>query len=157
MRKTVTIFLAILFFSAPAIADQWCQWDGSKGVNCQSDSRGFILINHFPVRTPEVANNKGWYKMTTLQPTLTENQTKDTPVWSFSNNQIQLTWTIRDLDSTEIDQKIAAPMSLNTYYLWKTLLTAGVITQQQAQQYLPQELIDAYQARGRLEINGDTE
>ncbi len=149
--KIVIAFLILIFFSIPAFAGQWCEWSGTAGINAQSDNRGYIMIDGFPTRTPSIANSKGWYKVVVTQPTIGVDQTRDTEVWGFAGNLISRTWTVRDLTTEELDQRIANAMSLSDYYLWRTLIVTGVITQQQAANNLPAELIDAYQARDRLE------
>jgi hypothetical protein len=55
------------------------------------------------------------------------------------------------MTTEEIDERDSGVMPLSEYYLWKTLIVTGVITQQQAVDNLPDELIKAYQARNRLE------
>jgi hypothetical protein len=152
--KILYIVLLAVFITIPAQADQWCMWDGSQGVECQSDSKGFIRIpnpNGFKVSTESIANNKGYYRVVITQPTLGVDQVRDAEVWGFDGTNITLTWSVRDLSAGEIDQRDAAPMPLSEYYLWKALLVKGVITSQEAQNALPQELIDAYNARDRLE------
>ena len=42
-------------------------------------------------------------------------------------------------------------MDIDIYRIWRTLIQVGVITQQQAVNNLPAEMIDAYQARDRIE------
>jgi len=149
--KKLIIVLVITLFAVPSFADQWCEWSGTEGENCQSDGRGYIMIDGFPTRTPAIANTKGWYKLIVTQPTIGADQTRDAEVWGFAANEISKTWTVRDLTAEEIDQRDASPMPLSEYYLWWTLIETGTITQQQAVNHLPQELIDAYQARDRLE------
>jgi len=149
--KTFITFLILTFFSVPAFADTWCEWDGTTGINPQSDNRGYILIEGRPTRTPSIANAAGWYKVVVTQPTIGVDQIKYDEVWGFAANEISKTWTVRDLTAEELDQREAGAMPLSEYYLWWTLIETGLITQQQAANHLPQELIDAYQARDRLE------
>lgn len=129
---------------------QWCEWSGTQGVNCQSDGRGYIKIEGRPTKTPAIANAAGWYKVIVTEPSLGADETKDEVVWGFASNEITKTWTVRDMTSTEIDERDASAMKITDYYLWKTLLKTSVITQQQAVDNLPADLIDAYQARKRL-------
>lgn len=129
----------------------WCEWDGSAGINGQSDSRGYILINNIPTRTPAVANSKGWYKVIITQPIIGEDQDRDAEVWGFTGTEITKTWTVRDLTDQEKDQRTASPMPLSEYYLWYALLAKGVITTEEAVAALPPELVAAYEARDRLE------
>lgn len=145
------IVLLIVFFVSPVFAGQWCEWSGSQGINCQSDSRGFIMIDGRPTRTPSIAHAAGWYEKIDTQPTIGADQTRDAEVWGFADNQISRTWTVRDLTTAELDAREASAMPISDYYIWKTLLVTGVITQQQAANNLPAELIDAYQARDRIE------
>ena len=151
MKKFI---LCLIFMLVPSLllAGTWCQWDGSQGINCQSTSRTYITINNVKVSvSAENLNPRGWFERTTTQPTIGEDQVKDAEVWGFVDNEISLTWTVRDMTAAEIDTRDASPMPLSEYYLWKTLITTEVITQQQAVNNLPAELIDAYQARDRLE------
>ena len=150
MKKFIVVALFVFFISPLALADQWCEWSGTQGINCQSDGRGFILIENRPTRTPSVANAAGWYKVIVTEPSVGVDETKDAEVWDKVGNQITLTWTVRDLTATEIDEQIASPMQIEMYYVWKALLATGTITQQQAADNLPQEMVDAYMARKRL-------
>lgn len=146
------ILLISVFLAAPVHADQWCQWDGTQGVECQSDSKGYIVVpNGFKVSTESIANGHGLYHLTITEPSLGTNQVKDVEVWGLIGNQMSLTWTVRDLTTDEIDAKTASPMPLSEYYLWKALIIKGVITTAEAAAALPQELIDAYLARDRIE------
>ena len=151
MRRIILCIVALFIMPALSQADSWCQWDGEQGINCQSDSRGYIRVDGFKVSTPSIANAGGYYRVDNIDPVVGENQVRDEIAWSFSDNVITRTWTVRDLTAEEIDQRVASPMPLNTYYIWKALIAKGVITQQEAAQRLPQELIDAYLARDRLE------
>jgi len=151
MKKLV---LCLIFMLVPsfAFAGTWCQWSGTKGENCTSTSRTFIVINDVRVTiSAENLNPRGWYERTVTQPTIGADEVKDTEVWGFADDEISLTWTVRDMTAEEIDERDSGIMSVSDYYLWKTLLATGVITLQQAQNNLPAELIQAYQARNRLE------
>ena len=150
--KKIVLCLMFLFTPSLLMAGTWCQWDGSQGTNCQSTSRTYIMINNVRVSiSAENLNPRGWYERTVTQPSIGEDQVKDAEVWGFADNEISLTWTVRDMTQAEIDTRDADAMPLSEYYLWKTLIVTGVITQQQAVNNLPAELIDAYQARDRLE------
>jgi len=153
--KTLIVALLLLLCASPLVAGSWCQWDGVQGVNCQSDSRGYVRLEDghpiSAVPAPSNLNQHGFYELVNVQPTVGDNQTRDQEQWSFDGAEITRTWTVRNLTTEEIDRRIASPMPLNTYYLWKALLVKGVITQQEAATALPQELIDAYLARDRLE------
>ena len=151
MKKFI-LCLLFTFISSPLFAATWCQWDGSAGTDCQSTTRTFIKINGVRVSvSAENLNPRGWYELTVTEPSVGEDQVVDEVVWGFETNQISKTWTVRDMTTTEIDARDADAMPLSEYYLWKTLIATGVITQQQAVNNLPAELIDAYQARDRLE------
>ena len=153
MRKFILALCLCLLTVAPLSAETWCQWSGTEGVNCRSDNAGWI-------RTPtglyvavdeENFNRHGYYRLESTDPIIGENQARDSIVWGFSDNVISRTWTVRDLTTEELDQREAGAMPLSEYYLWKALLLKGVITQQEAANALPQELINAYLARDRLE------
>ena len=149
MKRLIVVALA-LFFAAPAFADTWCEWSGTEGENCKNDRDG-VLNMPFPTRTEAIINSHGYYRVVTTEPTLGADQVRDAEVWAKPDNTITKTWSVRDLTATELDQRIANPMSITDYYLWKALLVTGTITQQQAVAGLPAEMIDAYQARARLE------
>jgi len=151
--KTFFITLIVLCFAAVSFADQWCQWSvpETKGVDCQSDSRGYIRIEGFKVKTPSIANNAGWYRLIVTQPAIGDDQTRDAEVWGFADNEISRTWTVRDLTAEELDQRSAGPLDITMYYLLKGLMAKDVFTLQEARNFFPQETIDAYQARSRLE------
>jgi len=151
MKKFV-LCLIILLVPSLVFAGTWCQWDGSAGINCKSSSNTYIILDdHRVTVSAENLNPRGWYERIVTQPTIGANQVRDAEVWGFADNQISLTWSVRDLTAAEIQARTAGAMSLSQYYIWKTLLTTGVITQQQAADHLPQELIDAYQARDAIE------
>ena len=151
MKSLIVIALIVLFASF-ANADRWCEWSGTEGENCRNDRNGVLMSpTNFPTSTVSKINSWGVYHLTTTQPTIGADQVRDAEVWSKVDNEIYLTWTVRDMTATEIDQRIANPMSITDYYLWKVLLVTGTITQQHAADRLPQGLIDAYQARDRLE------
>lgn len=155
MKKLIAIILLTLFVS-PVYADQWCQWSGTEAENCYREySVGIINVpGYFPIRTAgneSKINSRGYYHLTVIQPTIGADQIKDSVLWDFTDNEITKTWSVRDMTQQEIDERTAQPMPLSEYYLWKALIVTGTITQQQAAQNLPQELIDAYQARDALE------
>ena len=150
MKSFIVIALIVLF--APfANADRWCEWSGTEGENCRNDRNGVLMSpTNFPTSTVSKINSWGVYHLTTTQPEIGEDQIRDAEVWSKVDNEIFLTWTVRDMTETEIDQRIANPMSVTDYYIWKALLVTGVLTTAQAVANLPPEMIDAYQARKRL-------
>ena len=154
MKRLIVILIILI---APfAHAEQWCQWSGTEAENCLAVSGDGIIYppNHFPVKiagNETKINNYGYYLLVTTQPTIGANQTRDAEVWGFADNEISKTWTVRDLTATEIDQRTASPMSIEMYWVWKVFLDTGLITQAQAVERLPQEMIDAYLARKRLE------
>ena len=158
--KKIIICLVIALLPGIAFADTWCMWNGTQGEYCQSDDKGYIritsdhtdktLANNVISGTATDYNAVGYYLLTTTYPAIGENQVRDQEVWGFADNEISRTWTVRDMTQEEIDQNIASPMPLSEYYLWKALIVKGVITQQEAVNALPQELIDAYLARDRL-------
>jgi hypothetical protein len=149
----VILAAVLAVFVGVAHAGTWCFWDAANSVatDCQSDSAGYILIDGFKVRSPDIANDRGWYLTETTRPSLTSTQTLDTLVYSLDGTTITRTWTVRDLTAEEIALSEADAMPLGEYYLWKVLIARGVITQAQAAAVLPQELIDAYLARQALE------
>ena len=152
MKKLIATVIFLTLLSTPLYAKTWCTWSGTEGENCQSDSKGYIRIpDGHPIAANETnLNDHGFYEKTDTQPTIGADQTKDAEVWGMVGNQISLTWTVRDLTAIEIDNRVASPMSVSDYYVWWTLIETGTITIAQAQAHLPAELIQAYQARGRL-------
>jgi len=136
----------------PLYAARWCAWSGTEGTNCQSDTRRYLLaLDGHKISVDEANLNAfGFYELTTTQPTIGADQVKDSEVWGLVGNQMSLTWSVRDMTATEIDNRIASPMSMTDYYIWKALLVTGVLTQAQATANLPAEMIDAYKARARL-------
>ena len=144
------IIMLIMLIATSAYADRWCQWSGTEGENCKNDSAG-VLNLPFPTRTESIINSKGYYRVTITQPTIGTDEVKDTMIWDKVDNQISLTWSVRSMTAAEIDARDAEPMDIDIYRLWKVLLITGVITQQQAVDRLPAEMIDAYQARDRIE------
>jgi len=136
----------------------YCEWDGTKGVNCQSDDKGYVRrFDGLPVGGGvENYNDNGFYELTDTQPTIGADQVKDEVQWSFANDQISRTWTVRDLTAQEIqdrDDFIAARegrISREMYYVLKWLIAEGVISSTNINN-APNALKNAYQARGRLE------
>ena len=134
-----------------AHADQWCEWSGTEGINCVGDRNGVLKSpDGVPTRTEVTINGWGLFRVTSTQPVIGTDQVRDAEVWDKVDNQISLTWTVRNMTATEVDNQIASPMSVTNYYIWKALLVTGVLTNQQAVDNLPSEMIDAYQARKRL-------
>ncbi len=133
------------------MADTWCMWDGSKGINCQSDAKEYLrLESGLPIGGGEANyNDNGYYKLTRTQPTLdTATETKDAEVWAKVDNQISLTWTVRDLTQDELDEITAqGVLDWQLYHVLKWMATEGYINPATA----PQGLKDAYLARQRLE------
>lgn len=150
--KRLILVLFLSFITTPLIAGTWCMWSGTEGINCQNDSRGYVRMpDGHPIGASEAnLNYHGFYERITTQPTIGADQVRDVEVWGFADNEISLTWSVRDMTVTEIDNRIASPMSVTNYYLWKALLVTGVLTNDQAVANLPAEMIDAYQARKRL-------
>ena len=154
MKKTLFVIAYLFLAISIANAGTWCQWSGTEGENCKTTDKSYIRIgedNTHPV-TIDASNLNplGWYELTITEPNVGADQVKDTEVWGFADNKISLTWTVRDMTDEEIDARDATPMGINTYYIWKTLIETNTLTIQQAQDNLPQELIDAYLARKRL-------
>jgi len=151
--KKLILTIIIVFFTTSSFAGTWCYWDAalSKGASCQSDSKGFILIDNFPVKTQSIAHSQGWYELTINSPTVGVNQVTNAEVWILFNNQITKTWTVRNLTTTELDERTAQAMDENLYWLIKGLLLKGTFTLSEAQNFFPASVIAAYQARARLE------
>ena len=138
--KKLIFAVILLLISTSSTAGTWCHWTGAVGQLCKDDSKGYIVISGRPISTPAVANAHGYYKVTI---------TSDTPgaetVWVLDGTGLLKTPSI-----TEIDEDKSKPMAVGQYYLWKALIAKGLITQAEAVNFLPAELIDAYQARERL-------
>ena len=153
--KRLILVLFLSFIATPLVAGTWCMWSGTEGTNCQSDSRGYVRMpDGHPIGASEAnLNYHGFYERIITQPTIGEDQVKDAEVWGFADNEISLTWSVRDMTATELDNRAASPMSVSDYYLWKALMTGGVFRQAQLVAYFQAnqpEMIDAYQARDRL-------
>ena len=152
MKKLIMITLLTFFFASFAYADRWCQWSGTEGENCKND-RGGVLYLPFPTQTEAIINAKGYYRVTTTQPTIGADQVRDTEVWSKVDNEIFLTWTVRDLTAQEILERDASAMSLTDYLQWNALVAGGVFTSEQIVTYLTAnypEIVDAYLAMKTL-------
>ena len=153
MKSLIVIALIVLF--APfANADRWCEWSGTEGENCRNDRNGVLMSpTNFPTSTISKINSWGVYHLTTTQPTSGEDQVRDAEVWSKVDNEIFLTWTVRDLTTQEILERDARAMSLTDYLQWNALVVGGVFTSQQIVTYLTAnypEIVDAYLARKAL-------
>lgn len=153
MKKFV-FCLVIMFVPSILFAGTWCQWDESAGINCKSTTKTSIVIDdHRVTVSAENLNPRGWFERTITQPTIGPDQIRDAEVWDKVDNQISLTWSVRDLTATELDNRAASPMSVNDYYVWKAFMQAGIFTQAQLVAYFQAnqpEMIEAYQARDRL-------
>jgi hypothetical protein len=57
----VILFAFLAAIAGGVNAGQWCQWDAANSVatDCQSDSAGYIVIEGFKVRSPDLANDRG--------------------------------------------------------------------------------------------------
>jgi len=166
MRKIILCATVLFMLAGISYAETYCMWDGSQGQYCQSDSKGYIqyprdysdktLANNKIFGTEADYNTHGFYRLIVTDPVLGADQVRDQEVWGIDTHPVNpdtitKTWTVRDMTATELDIKEAGPMPLSEYYLWKALIVKGVITQQEAANALPQELIDAYLARDRIE------
>ena len=155
MRKLIVTIMFLTLLSVPLHAGTWCTWSGTMGENCQSDSKGYIKMpDGHPIAANETnLNYHGFYERIITQPTIGEDQVRDAEVWGFADNEISLTWSVRDMTATELDNRAASPMSVSDYYLWKAFIAGGVFTQAQLVTYFQAnqpEMIEAYQARDRL-------
>jgi len=152
MKRIIIIALFIILMTPLAYADRWCQWSGTEGTECKNDRDG-VLNMPFPTRTESIINSYGYYRVTITQPVIGENQTRDAEIWGFADNQISLTWSVRDLTAQEILERDARAMSLTDYLQWNALVVGGVFTSQQIVTYLTAnypEIVDAYLARKAL-------
>jgi len=152
MKKIIVLLILIL--ATPALAGTWCQWDGSKGVNCRGVSGDRFRLPSGVWVAQKDFNEYGYYERITTNPVLGENQVRDQEVWGFADNQISLTWTVRDLTAAEIDQRAAGAMDLATYLIFRLLVNKSVTTNTELRTYMETkypELADAYEARDRLE------
>ena len=96
MKKLIVIALTLLFASS-AYADRWCEWSGTEGINCRNDRNGVLLSpTNFPTSTVAKINSWGVYHVTETQPVVGEDQRRDAEVWGFADNEITLTWTVRE-------------------------------------------------------------
>ena len=151
MNKII-VCLIFIFIPSMASALTWCQWSGSAAMSCKSTVQPTVFIGGEEVDvSEETLNPLGWYIMNTTHPAIGPDQVQDSIVWSFENNQIGRTWTVRDLTQAEIDQRNATPMTINDYYQWKAIQIISGWTNQQLSDALPSDLVDAYVARSRLE------
>jgi len=145
--KILYFLMAFILLAASANASQWCQWDGTQGLECQSDARGYIKISGFPVKTPAIANARGYFKVTDTIPELTATQKFGAIVWEKVGNDINRTYTVVDKTTTENDEDTARALSLEMYVVLKWMVAQGVINPATA----PTALKNAYLARQRIE------
>lgn len=152
-----TIFLAIWFLliSSIANAEYWCQWDGSKGINCRSAEIGsqINLPNDGRITVEEaIANEHGYYKTTRTQPVFdSATHKRGAEIWGKVDNQISLTWEVVELTGNELTENTSRALSIESYCLMKPLLDHGVV---QASWY-SQKIRDAYVAQQTLGANCD--
>jgi len=157
--KKLFVLLAIVLIPSLAMAGiRFCQWnnDDKQPFACQTVVRvngqhQITLPDGTVVTTVQAANDAGLYRLRFVAPTIGENQKRGDKTYSLMGNEITMTYEVIDLTQEEIDAITAQVMDMNIYYLWKLLMETGVITVQQALDNVPQEVIDAYQARKRLE------
>ena len=154
MKRLFLIGLFITFMASTSIAATWCQWSGTEGVDCKNTSTGmFKLPNGIYVKEKDF-NASGYYERITTQPTLGADQVRDTEVWGFADNEISLTWTVRDLTAQEILVRDASAMSLPDYLQWKAIVQFTSATSEQIVTFLtanyPEQVI-AYQARKTID------
>jgi len=151
--KNVALILVLLVFPVTVNAATWCNWTGSEGENCQSDSKGFIrTAEGLPVGVSTAGlNPRGWYELTDTQPTIGEDQVRDEVQWSIADNQISHTRTVRDLSAEEIDERTASAMSLSDWRQWSAIQLISGATNQQMRNYMGDELVEQWLARNRLE------
>ena len=160
--KNVALILVLLAFPVTVNAATWCNWLGTEGENCQSDTKGFIrTAEGLPVGVSTAGlNPRGWFELTDTQPTIGADQRRSDPIWAKVDNQITRTWDVEDLTAQEIQNRadeLAAEeglISRELYYFINCLLTNGSIDLVNGKlNPAPciQPLKDAYAARGRLE------
>ena len=155
MKRVIVIALFILLVTPIAYADRWCQWSGTAGENCLNDRDGVLYVpDKFPARSISIINGYGYYHLTTTQPTIGEDEVRDAEVWDKVDNQISLTWTVRDLTAQEILERDQRAMSLIDYLQWKALIQFTSATNEQVVTFLTAsypEIVDAYLARKAIE------
>jgi len=148
MKKYIMLVL-MLVVPTFAYAERYCQWDGSKGYNCQTDDKGFIRLDSgLKIRGVSAYNSYGYYRLTDTEPVYDpETQSRDQEVWGFTSPEMTLTYTVRDLTEEELNEIAAQPMSVEMYQHNKWLANEGVTNPST----MPQWMRDAYQARVALE------
>ena len=146
--KKIILAILIVLFASPAFAARWCQWDGSKGIGCQDDLRGYItLVDGLRISgSAEHFNINGYYLLTTTQPTVPEGSVKETEVWGKIENDISQTWTVREKTTEEINTEIGNTMSFEMYKVLSWFAAEGYIDPATA----PAGIRDAYLARQAL-------
>jgi len=157
MRKLIVVLIILLATSA--YAEQWCEWSGTEAVNCINERDGILYApGYVPIKIEpniDTIHSRGYYRLEVTQPVLGENQVRDAEVWELfthpiNEDKITKTWTVRDMTATEIDNRVASPLSVNDYWQWKGIQAAGGWTNEEMIQRLPADLVEAFQARARL-------
>ena len=112
MKKLIVLTLVLL--ASPALAEQYCEWSGTEGVNCQNDNKGYVRTSAgLPVGGGvSNYNDNGLFLLSIVEPTLGVNEVRDQDQWSFDGSVITRTWSTRTLTAQEIqdrDDQIAHP------------------------------------------------
>ena len=135
MKYLFTVLLLVLFVTNVQAAS-FCQWDGSGPVNCKTpsavkDADGNVLKyifypkNAAPfVFSESNANDRGYYESVTVTPV---GDTRDTSEYSFSNNTITLTWTMRDYTTEEVNNTKCS-LIIQNLWVMKKLVAKGVLS-----------------------------
>jgi len=153
MKKILIAILIVGFSATGAFAQLWCQNDGNdKGINCQSDNKGYLLINGFPTVKLTSRIAKGFFPVTIVEPDVAVNQKKTSEDWTFADNAFIKTWFVADMTDAEVDAFEAAAMNEDVYWIWKALrVLHPTVTVEQLVNFLPADQVDGYKARARVE------
>ena len=133
MNRIILAVLLVFVMLGTASATEWCRWDGSAGIiPCKVTSKTQVTLpNGKLVSTDEAnMNSFGYYKTTTIYPTIGADEQRGAIQWGKVDNQISRTWAVDSMSQAEIDLRdntAACAGYQNTMWLAKKLITKGVL------------------------------
>lgn len=134
MKYIITAILSVLAITSAAQAETYCQWDGTRAINCRGvKDNGKIKRMKLPdngwiIVTPELAKRHGYYPVITVQPALTNDQKYDAVQQSSDGAAITWTYPVIPKTQAEIDATVCNGMGGILQGIIEHMVTVGLVT-----------------------------